>query len=121
MAKRRRRHSAAELATGFGLASLHTGITRWYRLPMLAAAFASSGKQQPEMGRMVSEKAAALVEGAFDAQIEVMRLAGAAATGRLQLDDLAGAPTSIAAAAMRPAIRRVRANSRRLHRKRLAR
>jgi hypothetical protein len=116
-----KRHSALGLAAGFGVAGLHTAITLWYRFPMLAAAFASNEKPRPELTRMVSEKAAALVEGAFDAQVEMVRLAGAAAAGRLHPIDLANAPAAIASAAMRPAFRRVRANSRRLHRRRPAR
>ena len=113
---RKRKRTPVQLATEFGMAGLHTGVTLWYRLPMFAAGLASSGKNQPEMGRMVSEKTAALIEGAFDAQIEAIRIAGDAATGRLQFADLAGAPASIAAAGLRPAFRRVKANSRRLHR-----
>ena len=57
------------------------------------------------------------IEGAWDAQVEALRIAGQAATGRLQLDDLAGAPADIAAAGLRPAFRRVKANSKRLHRR----
>src|SRR5262245_8039926 len=110
--RRNNRHIAAE----FGLAGMHTFMTLWYRLPMFAACMATAGKPQPEFGRMVSEKAAGLVEGAWDAQVEALRLAGAAATGRLELSDLAGAPAHIAAAGLRPAFRRVKANSRRLQR-----
>jgi len=113
---RRRKRSPIQFAAEFGMASMHTGVTLWYRLPMFAASFASSGKAQPEIGRMVSEKAAAMVEGVFDAQIEAMRIVGKAATGRLQISDLAEAPSNIAAAGFRPAFRRVKANSRRLHR-----
>ena len=113
---RQRKRTSIQLAAEFGLAGLHTGVTLWYRLPMFAACLASSGKTQPEMGRMISEKAAAMIEGAFDAQIETMRIAGAAATGRLPFADLAGAAANIAAAGLRPAFRRVKANSRRLQR-----
>ena len=116
MAKQRKR-TPVQLAAEFGLAGLHTGVTLWYRLPMFAACLASSGRTQPEMGRMISEKTAAMIEGVFDAQIETMRIAGAAATGRLEFADLAGAPAHIAAAGLRPAFRRVKANSRRLQRR----
>jgi hypothetical protein len=111
MAKKPHR-GAFNLAAGLGLASLHAGITLWYRLPMLAA----RGGSDPEIARMVSEKTAAMFEGALDAQVEAMRLAGAAVTGKLQLGDIVGAPAAIAEAGLRPAFRRVRANSRRLRR-----
>jgi hypothetical protein len=114
MAKKR---NAVDLATDMSMAGFHTGITLWYRLPMMAAAFASSGKPDSEMTRMVSEKVAAVFEGAIDAQRETMKFVAAAATGQLKFDDIAGAPVTIAAAGLRPAFRTVKANSRRLHRK----
>ena len=97
---------------------MHSAVTLWYRLPMMATAFATGDHSGTEMTRMVSEKFAAMFEGALDAQVETMRLIGAAATGRLQMADMAGAPVSIAAAGLRPAMRTVKANSRRLSRKR---
>jgi hypothetical protein len=116
MSKSRNR-SAFGLPTGLGLASMHAGITLWYRFPLLAAACAANGKSDPELARMVSEKAAAAVEGALDAQVELMRIAADAATGRLKPADLISAPATITAAGLQPAFRRVRANSRRLHRR----
>lgn len=110
---RSRSRRASLFATEVGLAGMHTYMTLWYRLPMFA-----SGTVPAEFGRMVSEKAAAAFEGAWDAQVEALRIAGRAATGRLQLEDLAEAPADIAAAGLRPAFRRVKANSRRLHRRR---
>jgi hypothetical protein len=44
MAKRCR--NTFDLAAGLGLASLHTGITLFYRLPMLAASFSATGKER---------------------------------------------------------------------------
>ncbi len=109
---RSRKRKMSLSATEVGLAGTHTFMTLWYRLPMFAAGTAPS-----ELGRMVSEKAAAAFEGAWDAQVEALRIAGQAATGRLQLDELAGAPADIMAAGLRPAFRRVKANSKRLHRR----
>ena len=109
---RSRNRKTSLFATEIGLAGMHTFMTLWYRLPMFAAGMAPS-----ELGRMMSEKAAAAFEGAWDAQVEALRIAGQAATGRLQFDDLAGAPADIAAAGLRPAFRRVKANSKRLHRR----
>ena len=112
---RRRKHTTAGFATELGLAGIHTFATLYYRLPMCAVAVASAGKPHAEFGRMTGEKAAAMFEGVWDAQIEALRLAGDAATGRLRLSDLAEAPSRIAAAGLRPAFRRVKANSKRLH------
>ncbi len=108
------------LATSMGLASLHSAITLWYRLPMLATAGTPHGNSRhgPEMSRMVSEKTSAAVEGFFDAQKEMLRLTGAAMTGRLDFEKASDAAASIAAAGMRPAFRTVKANSRRLSRSR---
>jgi hypothetical protein len=114
---KRRRRSRLPFATEWGLASLHTATTLFYRLPMFGIPYPGAAK--PEFGRMISEKAAAMVEGALDAQVEAMRIAGDAMTGQLDLADFANAPTHVAAAAMRPAFRRVKANSRRLHRRRV--
>ena len=91
---------------------MHAFVTLWYRIPMLATA----GKPD-SMGRMVGEKTAAWIEGAWDAQVEALRIAGKAATGQLQPAEFAGAPAQIAAAGLRPAFRRVKANSRRLRRR----
>src|SRR5687767_6198224 len=98
---RSRKRKKPLFAAEVGLAGMHTFMTLWYRLPMFAAGTAPS-----EVGRMVSEKAAAVFEGVWDAQIEALRIAGEAATGRLRLDDLAGAPADIVAAGLRPAFRR---------------
>jgi hypothetical protein len=111
-----KKRNAAHLAADLGMAGFHAGVTLWYRLPMMATAFAAASKPDSEMTRMVSEKVAAVIEGALDAQVETMKMAAAAATGRLTMDQIAGAPVAIAAASLRPAFRRVKANSRRLRR-----
>ena len=80
MAKRRR--NGFDLAAGLGLASLHTGITLFYRLPMLAASFSASGKERHarELNRMVGEKTSAMFDGILDANKEFLRLAAERAT-----------------------------------------
>ena len=108
----RRSRPSTRLAAEFNLAGVHTFMTLWYRLPMLAW----PGKSHPEFNRMVSEKAAAAVEGLWDAQVEALRIAGDAATGRLAFADLASLPAHVATAGLRPAFRCVRANSKRLRR-----
>jgi len=110
----RRKSNSSRLAAEFGLAGIHTAMTLWYRLPMLAASYGVAS--QPELGRMIGEKTAAAIEGVWDAHVEACRLTGDALTGRLQFNDIAGAAAQIAAAGLRPAFRRVKANSRRLSR-----
>jgi hypothetical protein len=114
MAKRRR--NIFDFVAGLGLASFHTGITLSYRLPMLAASITPQGKARHarEFDRMVSEKTGAIVEGAIDAQREISRLTMAAMRSPLDVLAVARTPFSIADAALRPAFRRVQANSVRL-------
>jgi hypothetical protein len=118
MAKRRR--NAFDLAAGLGLASLHAGITLFYRLPMLAASFNAHGKERHggEVNRMVGEKAGAMIDGAFDAQKEILRLAANAMRRPLNLSALTQNSASIVDVALRPAFRRVKGNSRRLSKSR---
>ena len=113
----KRSRNSFDLAAGLGLASMHAGTTMFYRWPMLAAACAEPGKPNAEMSRMVNEKTAAFIQGAFAAQREAMRLTGAAMTGQLDVTDLTHAAASITDAGLRPAFRTVKANSRRLSRK----
>jgi hypothetical protein len=118
MAKQRR--NIFDFTGGLGVASVHTGITLFYRLPMLAASFTAHGKERHarELDRMVSEKASAMVEGAIDAQREILRIAIAAMMNPLDFLAMAQTPVSIADAALRPAFRRVEANSVRLRKSR---
>jgi hypothetical protein len=118
MAKRRR--NGFDLAVGLGLASLHAGITLFYRLPMLAASFNTHGKERHarELNRMVDEKAGAMIDGAFDARTEILRLAAKAMRRPFDLSAMTQTSASIVDAAMRPAFRRVKANSRLLSKSR---
>ena len=85
---------------------MHTFMTLWYRLPMFAAAALERQAAARDSARMVSEKAAAMFEGALDAQIEALRIAGAAATGRLDFSRSGRTRRrDIAAAGLRPAFR----------------
>ena len=117
----RRRPNAFALAAGLGIAGLQAGITLSYRLPMLlAASLTAQGKKRHarELDRMVSEKTAAMVEGAFGAQKEMLRLARAGLRPRSRFAALVQAPVTIANTAFRPAMRKVKANSRRLSKRR---
>jgi hypothetical protein len=114
---RRKRSNHLSFAMDAAAASAHTGVTLWYRLPLFGiASLAPMLERRLEGARMVDEKLAAMVEGVVQANIEMVRLLTAAATGRLGADEIAAAPAAIAAAGMRPAFRTVRANARRLHR-----
>jgi hypothetical protein len=115
---KRRKDNSARLAAEMTLAGMHTFMTLWHRLPSIAASCATGGRTaHPEYGRMIGEKTAAMLEGTLDAQAEAMRIAAEAATGRMAFADMAGAPARIAAAGLRPAFRRVKANSQRLGRR----
>ena len=114
MAKRRR--NTMDLAAGLGWASLHTGITLFYRLPMLGAL----GKERHarELNRMVAEKASAMVEGAWDANKEFLRIGAATMLRPFDFAAMTQNSASIVDAALRPAFRRLKANSRRLSKSR---
>jgi hypothetical protein len=107
------KHSkAVDLTISYGMAGLHTGMTLWNRLPMLAAPLL----HRSEVNRVVGEKVTAVMDGVIGAQREMLRLTTAAMSGRLEFQDMADASASVAAAAMQPAFRTVKANSRRLRR-----
>jgi hypothetical protein len=118
MARRKSTKSFA-LAANLSQAGLHTGLTLWYRLPILAALYGGRTKasELPELNRMVAEKATAMLKGAFAAQIELVRLSGAVMSGRLKAGDIPHIPAAIAGAGLRSAFRTVKANSRRLSRR----
>ena len=108
--------TAFDLAARLGFASIHAGITLWYRLPVLMAV-GTPGADAAELTRMVSEKVAAATKGFADAQVELFRLTTAAVTGKLEFDELTGAGTALADAALSPSLLAVKSNSRRLSRK----
>jgi len=98
---------------------MHAGITLWYRWPILLAAGAAppAARDAAELNRMVSEKLAAAAQGMIAGQAEAMRLGFAAMTGRLPAKRIPDASASIAHAALRPALRKVKANAKRLPRR----
>jgi hypothetical protein len=115
----KKQHSAFSLATSLGVAAMHTGITLWYRLPIMAAITTNSIRPADavELNRMVSEKVAATSQGILAAQAEILHLATAAMAGKLELSDTCRAPLAIATATLKPALRTVKANSRRLRKR----
>ena len=108
-----RRHTPLRLAADLNAAMLDTGITLWWRWPILMAAGLPT-RNAAELNRMVTEKAAAAVAGTIAAQNEAMRIALAAVLGR----QTPHAATAVVAAALRPGLRTVKANAKRLRRKR---
>jgi hypothetical protein len=107
------RHTPFSIAAGLGAAAIHTGITLWYRLPILMAAGAMKPGDAAELDRMMSEKAKAMTLGVIEAQKELIRLSAAAMTGRPNLDG----GSAVAGAALRPALRTVKRNASRLPRR----
>ena len=104
----------------FGAAAVHTGMTLWFRWPILMAAYSLPLRPQDavEMNRMVTEKVAAAVHGSLRSQAEMVRLATGIMTGRLSAKDAPNAAAGITSAAIRPALRTVKANASRLRRRR---
>jgi hypothetical protein len=111
----KRHGKASDLATALGLAGMNAAITLWYRWPMLYSGLEQTGHAQ-ERGRMLHEKTNAMIEGTFAAQGALLDFVGAAMTGRLSMQSMMDAPTSIMTAGLRPAFRTVKANARRLSR-----
>jgi len=107
------RHTPLQLASDLGAAILDTSITLWWRWPILLAAGMTS-RNNAELNRMVSEKAAAAASGAIAAQTETMKIASRALTGKRTPH----ATTAVVAAALKPALRTVKANAKRLGKKR---
>jgi hypothetical protein len=87
---------------------------------MLAASFSASGKERHarELNRMVGEKASAMFDGVLDANKEFLRIAADTIMRPFDLAAMTQNSASIVDAALRPAFRRVKANSRRLRKSR---
>jgi hypothetical protein len=103
-----------------GAALLDTSVTLWFRWPILMAACSTHLKTQDatEIRRMVTEKFFAATQGVMYGQYELSRLALHGMTGRLSSKDLRSGPAAIASAAVRPALRTVKANAGRLRKRR---
>ncbi len=99
----------------FGSAS--AAMTIWHRLSTFGAtALMSQTERQAEAARMVSEKMAAAYEGSWKAGLEATQAMWGMALGK---KPTAGTAVAIADAAVRPALRKARANARRLNRRAL--
>jgi hypothetical protein len=102
-----------QLAIDLGAAFVDTSITLWWRWPILMAA-ATPSRDSVELNRMVSEKVTAATSGMVAAQSEAMRIAARAIGGKKSPH----AATAVAAAALKPAFRTVKANAKRRRKKR---
>ena len=107
------RHTSLRLAADLGAAALDTSITLWWRWPILLAA-GMTRRDNAELTRMVSEKVSAATAGTIAAQTETMRIAARALRGK----NTPHASTAVVAAALKPALRTVKANAKRLGKKR---
>jgi hypothetical protein len=116
----RQNRSAFSVATSLGAAAMHTGMTLLCRWPILTAVATRTVRPQDaaELDRMVSEKVAATSQGILDAQAEIFRIATQAVSGKLRLSDACHAPLAVARASLKPALHTVKANSRRLSKRR---
>jgi hypothetical protein len=110
------RHTPLQLAADLGAAVLDTSITLWWRWPIFLAAGMAS-RDSAELNRMVSEKVAAATSGAVAAQAKTLQIASRAITGK----KTPHATTAVVAAALKPALRTVQANAKRLSKKRTSR
>src|SRR3954454_21209127 len=110
------RGSSHRLPPPVGTPAVDTTITLWWRWPVLMSA-AMPWRDTAELNRMVFEKSAAATAGMIAMQTETLKIAASAVTGRLSRD----AAAAIAGAALKPALRTVKANAKRLPRKGLKR
>lgn len=87
---------------------------------MLAASLSATGKERHarELNRMVAEKASAMVDGVLDANKEFLRIGADTILRPFDFAAMTQNSASIVNAALRPAFRRVKANSRRLNKSR---
>ena len=116
--KRRIRARPVRIGTALGSDLMLAPMVIFMRLPLMAAEAGNAGQWAAETALAVSEKAAAVAEGAFAAQMSMM-----ASAARFWPEILSGRTPSILTgaaieqslnAALRPAGRTVRANFRRL-------
>jgi hypothetical protein len=109
-----RRNSTA-MSFDWALSGAYAAATIWHRLSWFgAAAVMTQAERQAEATRMLSEKVAAAYEGSWKAGLESTRMMWGVALGG---KPGAHVPAAIADAATRPALRKARANARRLNRR----
>jgi hypothetical protein len=113
-----KKHTPVGFALDWALSGGYAAATLWHRLAFGGAySMMSEADRRDETARMVHEKLSASVEGGLNASMETMRVMTKAALGKLSADELLAAPSAIMSAGLQPAMRKVRANSRRLNRR----
>jgi hypothetical protein len=111
------RRSTTAMGFDWAFSNAAAATTIWHRLSLFGATvMMSETERQAEAARMVSEKMAAAYEGSWKAGLEATQAMWGAALGKKPTVSTAAA---IADAAVRPALRKARANARRLNRRAL--
>jgi hypothetical protein len=108
-----KRDATAKLWSDVNTAAIDAAVTLWWRWPVLLSAGLPL-KDAAELERMVSEKVRAAAAGMAAAQAEMIQIAAKAVAGK----NTADAPTRVVAAAVTPAFRTVKANAKRLQKRR---
>ena len=109
------RRNTTAIGFDWALSSPYAASTIWHRLSWFgAAATMTQAERQAEATRMVGEKVAAAYEGGWKAGLEATRMMWGIALGA---KPSATAHARIADAGMRPALRKARANAKRLNRR----
>jgi hypothetical protein len=91
------------------VANMQIGAVLWRRL--------ASPQSKAERSRMISEKVAAASSGMFEAQKAALRLSRDAALGKVSPERAAHAAAELGAAAVKPALKTVKGNARRLNKR----
>jgi hypothetical protein len=109
------RRSIPAMSVDWAFSNASAAATIWHRLSLFGAvALMSETERQAEAARMVGEKIAAAYEGGWKASLAATEAMWGAALGK---KPTAGTAAAIADAAVRPALRKARANARRLNRR----
>jgi hypothetical protein len=108
--------SPFSIAADLGASIIDTSTTLWFRWPILTTSWLPS-RNSAELSRMIFEKNGALTAGIIGAQTEAMKIAVGGLFGKQTKD----VPSAIAGAAIKPALRTVKANAKRLRRKAMKR
>jgi hypothetical protein len=88
------------------VANMQIGAVLWHRL--------ASPQSAAEKSRMIGEKVAAASSGVFEAQKAALRLSRDIALGKVSSKRAAHAAAEVGAAAVKPALKTVKSNAKRL-------
>lgn len=88
------------------VANMQAGAVVWHRL--------AAPSDSAEKARMINEKIAAASSGVFEAQKAMLRLSRDVVLRRVSAGRAAGAAAEVGAAAVKPALKTVKANAKRL-------